>query len=213
MPRPRLKSDDEVLDAANTVLKRCGPVNFTLNEVAAEVGLSRAALIQRFVNRDTLLIKMMARSVAQARAYLERLPMEAGPEGLWAFLQALVRGMGGGYDFSVNFLIAWYELQVPELRKLAVQRNRAVLDAIARRLPPGTQPNRATLLHAVIAGAATQWVTQPRGSLADHVLAQVAEALRLMFPDHASFDVHPARRGPGARPAKVSRSRHTGTTR
>ncbi len=47
MPRPKLKSDDEVLEAATAVLKRCGPINFTLSEVANEVGLSRAALIQR----------------------------------------------------------------------------------------------------------------------------------------------------------------------
>lgn len=33
MPRPKLKSDDEVLEAATAVLKRCGPINFTLSEV------------------------------------------------------------------------------------------------------------------------------------------------------------------------------------
>ncbi|HEE2312773.1 TPA: TetR family transcriptional regulator, partial [Klebsiella pneumoniae] len=50
MPRPKLKSDDEVLEAATVVLKRCGPIEFTLSGVAKEVGLSRAALIQRFTN-------------------------------------------------------------------------------------------------------------------------------------------------------------------
>lgn len=53
MARPKLRSDDEVLDAANTVLKRLGPIDFTLNDVALEVGLSRAALIQRFTNKET----------------------------------------------------------------------------------------------------------------------------------------------------------------
>lgn len=43
MPRPKLKSDDEVLEAATVVLKRCGPIEFTLSGVAKEVGLSRAA--------------------------------------------------------------------------------------------------------------------------------------------------------------------------
>jgi len=64
MPRPKLKSDDEVLEAATAVLKRCGPINFTLSEVANEVGLSRAALIQRFTNRDTLLVRMTSLPVA-----------------------------------------------------------------------------------------------------------------------------------------------------
>lgn len=143
MPRPKLKSDDEVLEAATAVLKRCGPINFTLSEVANEVGLSRAALIQRFTNRDTLLVRMMERSVGQVRVHLDAMPAGAGPEGLWGFLQVLVRSMNTRYDFSVNFLISWYELQVPELRKLSIERSRAVVDGIRKRLPPGTPAGRS----------------------------------------------------------------------
>lgn len=106
MPRPKLKSDDEVLGAASAVLKRCGPMSFTLNEVAKEVGLSRAALIQRFTNRDTLLVRMMERSVAQVQIHLDAMPAAPGPDGLWEFLQVLVRSMNTRYDFSVNFLHA-----------------------------------------------------------------------------------------------------------
>ncbi len=121
MPRPKLKSDDEVLEAATVVLKRCGPIEFTLSGVAKEVGLSRAALIQRFTNRDTLLVRMMERGVEQVRHYLNAIPIGAGPQGLWEFLQVLVRSMNTRNDFSVNYLISWYELQVPELRTLAIQ--------------------------------------------------------------------------------------------
>lgn len=113
MPRPKLKSDDEVLEAATAVLKRCGPIDFTLSGVAKEAGLSRATLIQRFTNRDTLLVRMMERGVAQVRRYLDAMPLGAGPQGLWEFLQALVRSMNARNDFSVNYLISWYELQVP----------------------------------------------------------------------------------------------------
>ncbi len=118
MPRPKLKSDDEVLEAATVVLKRCGPIEFTLSGVAKEVGLSRAALIQRFTNRDTLLVRMMERGVEQVRHYLNAIPIGAGPQGLWEFLQVLVRSMNTRNDFSVNYLISWYELQVPELARL-----------------------------------------------------------------------------------------------
>lgn len=81
MPRPKLKSDDEVLEAATAVLKRCGPIDFTLSGVAKEAGLSRATLIQRFTNRDTLLVRMMERGVAQVRRYLDAMPLGAGPQG------------------------------------------------------------------------------------------------------------------------------------
>ncbi|WMN44839.1 hypothetical protein MS8320_A0107 (plasmid) [Escherichia coli] len=106
MPRPKLKSDDEVLEAATVVLKRCGPIEFTLSGVAKEVGLSRAALIQRFTNRDTLLVRMMERGVEQVRHYLNAIPIGAGPQGLWEFLQVLVRSMNTRNDFSVNYLIS-----------------------------------------------------------------------------------------------------------
>lgn len=79
MPRPKLKSDDEVLEAATVVLKRCGPIEFTLSGVAKEVGLSRAALIQRFTNRDTLLVRMMERG-----ALLQRLAAVRGRLSLCA---------------------------------------------------------------------------------------------------------------------------------
>ncbi|HCA8083425.1 TPA: TetR/AcrR family transcriptional regulator, partial [Escherichia coli] len=91
MPRPKLKSDDEVLEAATVVLKRCGPIEFTLSGVAKEVGLSRAALIQRFTNRDTLLVRMMERGVEQVRHYLNAIPIGAGPQGLWEFLGTVAK--------------------------------------------------------------------------------------------------------------------------
>lgn len=190
MPRPKLKSDDEVLEAAIAVLKRCGPIDFTLSEVAKEVGLSRAALIQRFTNRDTLLVRMMERSVAQVQVYLDAMPRGSEPLGLWEFLQALVRSMNTHYDFSVNILISWYELQVPELRALSIQRMHAVMQGIRERLPRAAPAGADLVLHSVIAGATLQWTTDPHGELADHVLAQLAATLRWMFPeDKALHDV------------------------
>ncbi len=191
MPRPKLKSDDEVLAAATAVYKRMGPIDFTLSAVANEVGLSRAALIQRFTNRDTLLVRMMERGVEQVRVHLDAMPAEPGPQGLWDFLKALVRSMDTSRDFSMNFLISWYERQVPELRELAIQRSSLVVEGIRKRLPPGAFAGAERLLYSVIAGAAAQWATEQRGELADHVLAQVAATLRLMFPDHEGFrDLH-----------------------
>ncbi len=185
MPRPKLKSDAEILDAANMVLKRCGPLHFTLNAVAKEVGLSRAAIIQRFGNRDQLLERMMARGVCQVRAHLAAMPAGTGPDLLWDFLCALVRSMSTRYDFSVNFLISWYETQVPALRALAMQRNQAVVEGIHQRLPCAAPAGAAQLIHAVIAGATTQWAMAPQGELAEHVLTQVAALLRLLFPEQA----------------------------
>ncbi|MDA7071171.1 hypothetical protein PJ029_24970, partial [Escherichia coli] len=90
---------------------------------------------------------------------------------------------------SMNYLISWYELQVPELRTLAIQRNRAVVEGIRKRLPPGAPAAAELLLHSVIAGATMQWAVDPDGELADHVLAQIAAILCLMFPEHDDFQL------------------------
>ncbi len=188
MPRPKLKSDDEVLEAATVVLKRCGPIEFTLSGVAKEVGLSRAALIQRFTNRDTLLVRMMERGVEQVRHYLNAIPIGAGPQGLWEFLQVLVRSMNTRNDFSVNYLISWYELRCRSYARLRSSGTARWWRGSASDCP--SAPAAAELLlHSVIAGATMQWAVDPDGELADHVLAQIAAILCLMFPEHDDFQL------------------------
>lgn len=204
MPRPKLKTDDEVLDAATLVLKRYGPIDFTLSEVSNAVGLSRATLIQRFTNRDTLLVKMMERSLAQVRSHLDAMPKHPGSKGLWLFLQTLVRSMNTNYDFSVNFLISWYEVQIPELHALAIQRNRSVVDAIRGRLPADAPMHAEVLIHAVIAGATTQWASEQRGELADYVLVQLAALLHLMFPNQDDFRILAAPSSGAMSPVTIS---------
>jgi len=187
MARPKLKSDEEVLDAARTVLKRIGPLEFTLNDVAKEVGLARATLIQRFTNRDVLLLRMMERETEQLRAHLEAEPLSVGPDGVWELLQRLVTGMGQGYEFSVNILIGWYETQVPGLQRLAATRSGLIREAIDQRLPSSAPPSTAALLQTVLAGACMQWFAEPEGAVTEHVLLRLREALHLLFPRHKAF--------------------------
>ena len=66
MPRPKLKSDDEVLEAATVVLKRCGPIEFTLSGVAKEGHCCKVSdeaafcLIQRPYISKTLLTRRIS---------------------------------------------------------------------------------------------------------------------------------------------------------
>lgn len=183
MPRPKLKSDTEVLDAAARVLKRRGPIAFTLNDVAQEVGLARATLIQRFLNRETLLQRLMARNLEQLQQALAAMPLQTGQVGLQAFLQNLIQGMAQDYSFSINVLIVWYEAQNPILREIAHQRNLLVQTAIQQRLPAQAPPETAKLLHAVIAGACMQWMLSQEGTVQDYVQNQVFCALAQFLPD------------------------------
>ena len=183
MPRPKLYSNDEILDAAQTVLFENGLISFTLADVARQVGLSRAAIIQRFGNKDELLRRMAWREVEVTRTWLDSLPLEPGSAGLERFLRTIVESMGSGQDFSVRVQIAWAESRDPDLRAAAGERYALVQQAIARRLPDGMlsgKPAIAAHLHAVIAGASMQWIASEHPDLSSFVIDRLSVALRLL---------------------------------
>lgn len=184
MPRPKLVTDDEVLDAANRILFERGGTDFTLADVARAVGLSRAALIQRFDNRDAILRRMAAREVEATRAYLASLPVERSAAGLWSFLTEIVGSMGSGQGFSARVQLAWMETRDAELKRMAAARYAMVQAAIAERMPPATEDPAALAraLHGVIAGATMQWVVSDHPDLSAYVMDQLGEVLARVFP-------------------------------
>lgn len=179
MPRPKTVSDENVLSAALEVLAAKG-AGFTLAELARHVGLSRATLIQRFGDRDAILLKLAQHEVAATRAWLDSIPIDTDSDGLWRFLQTIVSSMGSGDGFSVRVALASLEASDPALRALAGKRYKLVQDAIAARLPSGPeQMKTAVHLHATIAGATMQWVaTDGAIPLSDFVLSRIRWALK-----------------------------------
>lgn len=174
MPRPKTLSDEDVMKAALDVLADQG-VNFTLSNLARRVGLSRAALIQRFGNREAILRLLAQFEVETTQKWLSSFPAECGKGALWTFLEQIVRSMGDGDGFSARVQIAALEVQDPALKALANQRYQLVQQAIADRLPDGfSQLATAQHLHAVIAGSTMQWVVSPTSdSLSDFVLGRL----------------------------------------
>ncbi|WP_141594279.1 TetR/AcrR family transcriptional regulator [Myxococcus sp. AB056] len=188
MPRPKLHSDEAILDAAMSVLLRSGPGAFTLNDVAVAVGMSRAALIQRFKNKEHLYFRLMERTAEQKREYFAGLPVEVGAQGLWRFLKTLVSVMGEGEALDAHLLLAWEDVRDPKLRQMAHERNLLVRDAIAVRLPPSVDRGAVSaLLQGVIAGATMQWLVERTPPLTEYVLARLRTLLGCVFP-RESFD-------------------------
>lgn len=185
MPRPKLHTDNAILDATRAVIKQKGPATFTLNDVANQVGISRAALIQRFENRDTLLRCAMERSVTATEEFLSLQAIEVGPQKLWVFLQKLCEILGGGEHFEVHLQIAWVEAQNPDLREIALKRNSLVESAIFARFPadyPQDAKASARMLQAMLSGATTQWLLNREGRLDIYVLRVLQRLLMLQFP-------------------------------
>lgn len=185
MVRPRLHSDEAILAAAQEMLLTLGPQGFSLSAVAGAVGMSRPALIQRFGNREALLLAMARREVDLTRDWLSAQPVRQGRAPAWDFLCLLVTGMGAGTEFPARVAMAALEATDPALRAAAADRYRLVQQAIAARLPAGEAPGLAGTLHAMIAGATMQWVVLQDGPLDRFVLLRLRDHLSALWPGEA----------------------------
>lgn len=185
MPRPKLHSDDEILETAQAVLLRKGPSDFTLSDVAVAVGLSRAALIQRFGDKATLHALVMERMTQEVRDYFAQAPSERGLEPLWVMLKDLIAGMGTGEGSEAYLLLLWGDVRDPALRVFANERNELVRGAIEVRLPAGPhEPFKTSLLiQAVIQGSCMQWMVACDGDLASFMTQSTANVLSVLYPD------------------------------
>jgi len=186
MPRPKLHSDETILGAAQAVLMEKGPSDFTLSDVAGAVGISRAALIQRFKDKSTLHLKVMERMTKEVADYFEAASADKGLDALWAMLQDLISGMGSGEDAAGYLLLFWGDARDPLLRELALRRHELVRGAIEERLPPRPHPPEETssLVQAVIHGACMQWLLARQGRLDDFMIEQTRRVLRCLYPGH-----------------------------
>jgi AcrR family transcriptional regulator len=159
MPRPKLVSDSDVLEATRRVMLRQG-AGFTLSDVAGEVGLSRAALIQRFDNKAGLAARLATHQFAALQQLVAEHPVpNKGPRQVLPFLDRTLES----FDLSV----------------LLSDRDAATLlrEAIVARLD---EPSRqragdvADLLMTLLAGAAAEGDRQ-------HVAARLRLGLKLIY--------------------------------
>ena len=185
MPRPKLHSDDTILDAARDAMLRSGPSHFTLSEVASAVGISRAALIQRFKDRDTLHLRVLEKMTAEVRVYFAEANRDVGLGPLWAMLKDLISGMGSGEGTEGYLLLYHEDVRVPARLRLAQERNELVRNAIRDRLPrtPHDPERTASLVQAMIQGACMQWLIDREGDLSAFMVAQTRLLLEQLYPD------------------------------
>lgn len=186
MPRPKLHSDAFILDTALGILLRNGPSAFTLSDVAEAVGMSRAALIQRFKDKATLHRSVMERMTQEVRDYFANASPQQGLDPLWAMLKNLIAGMGSGDGTEGYLLLLWGDIGEPSLRALAAERNQLVRKAIEVRLPAAPHPPEPTagLVQAVIQGACMQWLAEPDGELAAFMTDRTRRVLTVLYPQH-----------------------------
>ena len=118
MARPRKASDSEIFAATQQVMMRLSPTQWTLADVAGEVGLTAGALVQRFGSKRALLINVAERWASESPAALEQLRDEHSSPlaALFAYAQGIAC-MGESPDMLAHHLsYLQNDLVDPELR-------------------------------------------------------------------------------------------------
>lgn len=106
--RRRERSREEIVDAARRVLLRDG-VTITLDAVAREVGVTKAAIYYYYASKDALLFDVVYSLLSAHYQQVHDAVAETrdGPEALGAVIRATVEGFRGRMDdFRLAFLHA-----------------------------------------------------------------------------------------------------------
>jgi TetR/AcrR family macrolide resistance operon transcriptional repressor len=136
MARPLTATDDDIVKAAYAVVQRVGYEGFTISEVARQLGLTRAAITQRFGSADQLKTIVCRLTAEQLEGLINQLSAVPGPEGLLEFATFL-GGMIGSRENLSSFLQGYSRTIHDQVRlQLEERRGRAMRAAIQRVMPP-----------------------------------------------------------------------------
>jgi AcrR family transcriptional regulator len=175
-PRPRLASDADILAGALRAMTRLGPVRLTLADVAREVGLSPAALVQRFGSKRQLLLAVAAQAPDGNDARF-RMLREANPSPLQALLaMADCMALMGSTPAEISNTLAFLQIDLidPAFHRLALRSSSAVHAGIralvkdAVRAGELTRCNADRLAHALQAalnGSLLNWAIHREGRM------------------------------------------------
>jgi AcrR family transcriptional regulator len=187
-PRPRLVSDDQILAGTARAVTRRGPSRLTLADVAKEVGISAAALVQRFGGKRQLLLAFAAQGPAGNRQLFEAI-RRAHPSPLRALLAlADCMAMLGSTPEEISNSLAFLQIDLvdPEFHRHALASSTAIhagiraLVADAARNGELEVDDPGRLAHAVQAtmnGSLLNWAIHRKGRLGPWIRRDLATLL------------------------------------
>ncbi|GAA3011416.1 TetR/AcrR family transcriptional regulator [Streptosporangium longisporum] len=132
MARPRTTSDEAILRAAGRAIGGHGPAGLTLAAVAAEAGLSPAALVQRFGSKRGLLLAFAEWSASGTGEVFRRARQrhDAPLAALYEALNELASTMRTPEEAANGLAFLQLDLTDPEFREHAVAQARRMREEI-----------------------------------------------------------------------------------
>lgn len=176
MPRPRTTSDEEILAATARVIARVGP-RFTLANVAREISLAPATLIQRFGSKRGLMLALTSGTAEGSADQYEMIRQaSASPLAALFAIGECMAGMAPTPEELANHLaFLQIDLTDPEFHKLALAQAKAaqketrklIDEAIEAGELVQTDSNRlAIAIQAMIGGSLLGWAIVRDGTAA-----------------------------------------------
>ncbi len=173
-PRPRTVSDDEILAATARAMSRVPPTRFTLAEVAQEVGLAPATLVQRFGSKRGLLLALSAQSAGSMDASFDMVRRShASPlEALLTAATEMARFSTTPEELANSIAYLHIDLSDAEFHRHILESSRAMQrgyralldDAVeARELVQCDTERLARAVEAVAAGSLIGWAIHRKG--------------------------------------------------
>ena len=188
-PRPRKASDDEVFAAAAKVMQRLGPNQITLNEIAAEAGVTAGALVQRFGSKRELLLALTERFAEGAGDLWSQLrsSVKTPLQALYAYADCMAE-MGSSAGALANHLsYLQIDLTDDEFHRHArgqAEATQVVLErwvaeaVVSGELSRSTDTKQlARLVATVVGGSIINWAFYREGTLRDWMRADLAALL------------------------------------
>jgi AcrR family transcriptional regulator len=177
-PRPKQASDDDILRAAFRAIAQLGPAKLTLAAVAAEAGLTAAALVQRFGSKRALLLAAAA-DAAGGDAYIFpelRRQHSSAVAAILALADCMAVLVGPTPTaLAHNLAFLQIDLADADFHRHTLARSRGmragirdlVRDAVAAGELVRCDPDRvASALQATLNGSLVTWAVHREGTLA-----------------------------------------------
>jgi AcrR family transcriptional regulator len=204
-PRPRATTDADLLDGAYRAISRVGPARLTLADVAREVGVSPATLVQRFGSKRRLLLALVEQGHASVDACFDAARASHGSPtaALVAAATDMTRYVESPEALANHLAFLQIDLSDPEFHRPALEYSRRVLAGYRALLEAATATGELVLpagvdstqlaraVQATAGGSLINWAIHRDGSVEQWVRDDLETLLR---PYRAAQSTAPARR-------------------
>lgn len=183
MPRPRSVTDEQILEGTVRAIGRYGPAKLTLAHVAGEVGITAAAIVQRFGSKRALLLAVGESSGRTIDALVDAALERPDPiEALHDVLLDQITPVRSAAEMANHLAFLNLDLADPELRRRARQHGRALLNGIRRLIEAACEAGDldsdvpevlAVAVYTTYNGAMISWALVGNGALSTWLRDQI----------------------------------------